>query len=66
MTYNELLKKSPADLRKLLAEQQEAIRTMRFKLAANQFKPVRQVRVAKRLIARIRTRLTELTNQTTT
>ena len=63
MTFAELEKKSAADLTKLLAEQREELRELRFKLAANQLKQNHKVKETKRLIARIQTRLKQITNQ---
>lgn len=62
MEIKELRKKSNEDLRKLLAELREKFRGMRFKVSTRELKTVREVRISKRLIARILTILTERRN----
>ena len=57
MIYSELLKQSPADVRVLLAEQRSALRDLIFQVASGRLKNVRAIRLAKRTIAQIQTRL---------
>jgi len=61
MELKELKKKSINELHKLLAEQREKLRELRFKDAGKQLKNVRDLRVVKKEIARIIT----LINQNT-
>lgn len=53
MEYKELKEKSSAELESLLKSNREKLRELRFKVAAKQFKNVREVRKLKRTIARI-------------
>ncbi len=53
MELKELKKKSINELHKLLAEQREKLRELRFKDAGKQLKNVRDLRVVKKEIARI-------------
>jgi len=53
MEYKELKNKSEAELNVLLAETREKSRDLGFKVRSNQLKNVREVRVAKKLIAQI-------------
>ncbi len=53
MEYKELKNKSEQELQKLLSEQREKVRELRFKAAANQLKNIREIRVARQLIAQI-------------
>lgn len=55
MELKEIRKKSDEELKKLLAEQREKLREMRFKVASRQYKSVRDVRKTKQLIARVLT-----------
>jgi ribosomal protein L29 len=55
MTIKELREKTDVELDRLLAEQRDKVRDFRFRLAARQLADVREVRDAKRLIARILT-----------
>ncbi|MDD4994988.1 MAG: 50S ribosomal protein L29 [Patescibacteria group bacterium] len=59
MEIKELRKKSKEELRKMLAELREKYRSMRFKVSTRELKTVREVRINKRLIARILTILSE-------
>ena len=63
MEIKELRKKSKVDLEKLLAEFREKHRGMRFKVSTRELKTVREVRINKRLIARILTILSERRNE---
>jgi len=60
MNFHDLSKKTEADLRVMLAERREELRELRFLIAANQLTDVRDVREAKRDIARILTRLSQM------
>lgn len=51
----ELNLKPESELRRMLAEQRERVRDLRFKSSQNQLKAVRQIREAKKTIARIMT-----------
>ena len=53
MKYQELQKKSPQELQKMLAESRVSIREMRFKVANDQLKNVREIRGLKKTIAQI-------------
>ena len=53
MKIKELREKNIAELKKLLAEKEEGIRKFRFELATKQVKGIRQIRTAKRDVARI-------------
>ncbi|NQV12365.1 50S ribosomal protein L29 [Candidatus Uhrbacteria bacterium] len=66
MDFQDISKKSKEDLQTLLSEQREELRELRFKLAANQLKSVRKVRVARNTIARIQTRLKQMQSEETT
>lgn len=57
MEIKELKNKSTSELHKLLAEQREKLRDLRFKDANKQLKNVRELRVLKRDVARILTLL---------
>jgi large subunit ribosomal protein L29 len=55
MKIKELKEKNTNELKKLLAEKGEDVRKFRFELATKQVKGTRQIRVAKRDVARILT-----------
>lgn len=55
MELKEIRSKSDEELRKLLAEQRERLRDLRFKVSTRQHKTVRDVREVKSNIARILT-----------
>ncbi|MFA6512346.1 MAG: 50S ribosomal protein L29 [Patescibacteria group bacterium] len=55
MTIKELRMKSRAELEKLLTEQREELRDIRFKVSRDQMKNVRSIRSTKQDIARILT-----------
>jgi ribosomal protein L29 len=57
MKYQEIQKKTPAELMRLLKLNREKLRDLRFKIARKQFKNVREVRKIKKMIAQILTRL---------
>lgn len=66
MEFQDISKKTSADLQKLLAEKREELRDLRFKLASNQLKEVRTVRVVRNTIARINTRLRQIQSEEST
>ncbi|RJO59557.1 50S ribosomal protein L29 [Candidatus Parcubacteria bacterium] len=55
MDLKELKIKNSSELKNLLAESRERLRDLRFKLAQDAQKDVREIRSAKKLIARILT-----------
>ncbi len=55
MKFKELKTKPVAELRKILSEQQEKLRDLRFKIASKQVKNVRETRKVKKMIAQILT-----------
>lgn len=57
MKIGELNQKSPAELRKLLKENREKLRQLKFDLASGKVKNVREIRKIKKEIARILTLL---------
>ena len=57
MQIEELKKISEAELQKLLASTRENLRVLRFKIRVGQLKTVREVREARKTIARILTLL---------
>ncbi len=57
MKFKELKTKHQAELKKMLPELREKLRDLRFKTASNQLKNIREVRVAKKTIAKILTLL---------
>ncbi|MDX9893134.1 MAG: 50S ribosomal protein L29 [Patescibacteria group bacterium] len=57
MKFKELKNKGEQELRKILNDLQHSVRELRFKVANDQLKNVRQVREAKKTIARIQTLL---------
>ena len=59
MKSTELRKKSKTELEKLLREQRERLRDLRFGLASGKIKNVREIRKIKKDIARILTLLIE-------
>lgn len=59
MKIKELRRKSKGELKRLLSENSETLRKLRFDIANKQLKNVREVRLAKRAIARILTILKE-------
>jgi ribosomal protein L29 len=59
MELKELRQKQEGELNKLLAQQREALRDLRFKVASKQHKDVRDVRSTKQTIARIATVIKE-------
>ena len=60
MKTSELRQKSKSELQKLLSENREKLRSLRFDLSAGKVKNVREIRRIKKEIARILTLLTEL------
>ena len=55
METEELKQKSKAELQKMLQEQRERLRNLRFDLASGKVKNVREIRVLRKEIARILT-----------
>lgn len=52
---NDYSKKTKVDLQKKITELRSDMQVMKFKLAANQLREVRKMRVAKKEIARLKT-----------
>lgn len=59
MKIKEIREKSAEELKKLLGESREAVRKLRFDIAAKQVKNIREMRKHKRDIAKILTVLKE-------
>ncbi len=59
MEFKDLQKLSVAELHKHLGEFQEKLRDVRFKASADQLKNVREIRVVRKTIARIKLLLTQ-------
>ncbi|MCX6763817.1 MAG: 50S ribosomal protein L29 [Candidatus Moranbacteria bacterium] len=59
MRIKEIREKNIEELKKLLAEKQEAVRKLRFEVAGKQVKNHREIRNSKRDIARIITLIKE-------
>lgn len=59
MKIKEIREKNVEELKKLLSEKREAVRKLRFDVAAKQVKDIREIRNSKRDIARILTILKE-------
>lgn len=57
MDFEEMKTKSPAELTELLAEKEEELRALRFKLQSQQLKQMHKVSAAKKEIARVQTLL---------
>ena len=57
MEWNEIKTKSTAELHRLLAQSRNHLRELRFKDAAKQLKTVREIRIAKKTVAKILTKL---------
>lgn len=55
MEFKDLTNKKEADLHKLLGEQRNELRELRFKVHGGQLKQVREMRAVRKLIARILT-----------
>jgi ribosomal protein L29 len=62
MNYKELKPKTAPELQRELARLRESLRQLRFKVAQGQHKDVRELRELKHDIARILTRLGELSH----
>lgn len=60
MEYKDLQKKSVAELTNMLAEERGGLYDLKLKATVNQLKNVRSIRATKRKIARILTKLREL------
>lgn len=59
MTVKELREKSDGELKQLLKDERERVRELRFKVSQDQHKDVRELREAKKLVARILTLMRE-------
>lgn len=59
MKMKELQEKTEQELHKLLAETRDAVRILRFKIAAKQTGGVREIRKERKLIAQILTLLSQ-------
>ena len=59
MEFKELKEKSAPELQKLLAQFREKVRDLRFSVSAKQLKNIRELREAKRVIAKILTVLNQ-------
>ena len=57
MEFKELKNKSESELQRLLEEEREKLREMRFKVAQRQLKKVNDIRETKKIIAQILTLL---------
>lgn len=57
MELKELRRLDSPALKKLLAEERERLRDLRFRVAAGQYKDVREIRAARLLVARLLTLL---------
>lgn len=57
MDYKELKNKNKSDLHKILVESRDKLRDLRFKDANKQLKNVREMRVIKKIVARVLTLL---------
>lgn len=55
MKLKELKEKSSAELEKMLREERESVRALRFAISTNQETKVRKIRAARKTIARILT-----------
>lgn len=55
MKIKELIEKADTELDKMLAEKRDAVRSLRFKVAARQLGDVREIRDARKTIAQILT-----------
>jgi len=60
MEFKELNEKNEADLQKLLHENNEKLRELRFKDSNKQLKNVREIRALKKTVARIKTVLSKI------
>ncbi len=60
MEYKDLVQKSATELTKMLAEERATLQDLRFKASVNQLKDVVAIGSAKKMIAQINTRLTQL------
>lgn len=59
MTIKELREKSDGELKQLLKDERERVRELRFKVSQDQHKDVRELREAKKHVAKILTLLRE-------
>jgi ribosomal protein L29 len=55
MKISDLREKTETELKKMLAAEQEKVRDLRFRVSQRQLKNLREIRKAKKLIARILT-----------
>lgn len=63
MEYKELKNKSENELQKILTENRERLRDLRFRVSQKQVKNIREIRVVKRTIARCLMLLKKFQNQ---
>ena len=59
MEFKELKSKTEKELRQFLAESRDQLRDLRFKDANKQLKNVREIRVVKKVVARVLTLLSK-------
>ncbi|MBT4857012.1 50S ribosomal protein L29 [Candidatus Uhrbacteria bacterium] len=62
MLFKDLNKKSVTELGKMLSEEKAKLYDLRLKISVNQLKEVRQVRVTRKRIAQLMTRISQLSN----
>ncbi len=62
MNITELREKSAEELRRLLREKRQELRTVRARILADEHKNVRDIRVLRKTIARLHTLLTQHTS----
>lgn len=63
MKFADLRDKSTSELTQLLEKSTQELRDLRFKASERQLKEVHKIQAAKRDVARIKTRLTQLANE---
>lgn len=63
MDIKELRNKQDSELQKMLAELQEKLRDLKFKVGSEQVKNVREIRVARKTIAQVKTLVKERINK---
>lgn len=64
MKFKEIKIKSDKELEEMLKKAQEELQTLKFKIASQQFKDVREIRNVKKLIAQILTLKNQRKSQT--
>lgn len=60
MKFEELKEKTDEELKKMLSEEQEKLRQLHFRASARELKNIREIRLVKKNIAQILTRLKRL------